>query len=338
MQDEGTFKNMGDYMVSVLPRIDRVLAKRDTEFLLRPLEATVEFVLGCRVDESGERSRTAALSVAEIGSESFAILYARAENWYRDRFGDALDRRLDERISGVVEIAGSPFDIEVPTIRTRPGVRGETVWMSAPDGVRDDEDPLSWVSSALNLTPNERALALNEATVTAGRLRFIRTGLIGVQSGDDVLDGLRAGMLPRLKAAANMLLQPDPQGMQYAAWELQLACEKALKALAQQRHGRFSQTHDLFALFDEIDPAPPFDRRLLNRLPRWKDSANMRYGQGERISRHVALAFYRTALEVTAGAVRGMTRFDIGQAEFEIKRPPWFAVLNQADSGAGPVV
>ena len=52
------------------------------------------------------------------------------------------------------------------------------------------------------------------------------------------------------------------------------------------RPGEFSETHNLFTLYDSVPiPAAAFNWDLLNRLPRSKEAVELRYGQGKREDR-----------------------------------------------------
>lgn len=139
------------------------------------------------------------------------------------------------------------------------------------------------------LSPQERCDAEAFATEVAKALRFIGNGLMAVSGGDDTLAGFKAGVMLSLESAAKHLLEPNPKSVQSAYWDLHLACESALKALMVQRTGQFKESHDLFFLYDfheEIPAAPPaFNRDLLKRLPRWKETADLRDGQGQREDR-----------------------------------------------------
>ncbi len=251
-----------------------------------------------------------------IATRWFASLYAQVQSWYRDRFGAAFEHEPEARLLGLVSIAGTAFALRIPTVRSRPGRPAETVWIGFPDGVRDDERPIEWIEAPPNLdrlSLKERKAAETETTEVADALRFIRTGLLTVESGDTKLDGLKAGIVPRLEQAARLLLEPKSEAVQHAYWELQLACEHALKVLQQQQAGTFKETHDLFLLYDGAQPPPAFQRNLLMSVPRWKETIDLRYGQGDRDSRTECLMSYRAALTIVAGAVRSMRKWGIGR-------------------------
>ena len=103
-----------------------------------------------------------------------------------------------------------------------------------------------------------------------------------------------------------------------------MACEHALKALSQQRFGAFKETHDLFHLYDIMTGGPPaFSRNQLSKLPNWERMAELRYGRGARVTVERTFRAYRAALKIVSGTVDGLKGMKIGQARFEIQRPPW---------------
>ena len=223
-------------------------------------------------------------------------------------------------------IAGSVFAILIPALRARPGQPGETIWLSFPDGLRDDENVLDWVEAPPNysmLSPQELCSAEEFATEVTTALRFIHAGLMGVKADDEKLDGFNAGIIPHLERAAELLTESKPESFQRAFWELQMACEEALKALLVQRTGKFKETHDLFRLYDALEESPEFNRDLLKCLPGWKEMADLRYGQGDHEDRAECVKCYRATLTIVAGTVHSMKKIEFGSGEIEVARAPW---------------
>jgi hypothetical protein len=157
---------------------------------------------------------------------------------------------------------------------------------------------------------------------------------MAVSHGDNDLVGLMAGILPRLENAASFLIATSRESVQHAYWEMQLACEHALKALSQQQTSTFRETHDLFTLYDATEPKPAFTRDTLKQMPPWRETAEMRYGVGDRDGRRLCIKTYRTVLAIVAGSVRSMKKMGIGHAEFEIQRPPWFEITDEVRQSA----
>ena len=322
------------HLRAALPIIDRDLASREFPLVDRTFQAAIEYVqqFVLAVRENGRGEAPPGDTSEFIVTRWFSAIFHQVDQWYHERYGAALDHKAHKYITGVVEIADTPFALRVPTTRARPGKLGETVWIGFPDGVRDDERPIEWVIAGPNiekLDEEDRARAIAEATQTADRLRYIRTSLMAVSHCDKKLDGLIAGILPRLENAASLLTEMRAGSVQHAYWEMQLACEHALKALHQQQAGAFRETHDLYTLYDATNPKPAFARDVLKRMPPWRETIAMRYGVGDRSGRRLCLKSYRDTLTVVAGSIRSMEKMGIGQAEFELKRPPWFEIADK---------
>lgn len=336
---QGEENQLAAHLREALPMIDRHLAVREFPLDDRTFQAAIEYVQNFVLAISeGKDDGAPPGDIREfVATRWFSAIFHQVDQWYRERYGAAFDQKHDKHITGVVEIADTPFALQVPTMRSRPGKPGETVWISIPDGVRDDEHPIEWVTARPNiekLDEEDRSPAIAEVMQTADRLRFIRTSLMAVPHGDEKLVGLMAGILPRLEHAAALLIETRAESVQHAYWEMQLACEHVLKALCQQQTGAFRESHDLFTLYDETDPKPAFARDILKRMPPWRETAAMRYGVGDRNGRRSCLNTYRHTLAIVAGSVRAMTKMEIGHAEFEIKRPPWFEIADEVRRSA----
>lgn len=106
---------------------------------------------------------------------------------------------------------------------------------------------------------------------------------------------------------------------------MQMACELALKCLAQQRSGTFKETHDLFHLYDQMPQSPPpFARTELSKLPNWEIMIELRYGGGPPIAIRQAFRSYRATMTIVAATTSAFEkRYQLGKAKFHLKRPPW---------------
>lgn len=331
---EGGEDEIAAQLREVLPLIDRYLAVCEVPLSHRTLMAAIDYVreFVTAVSESGGTAKPPGESREFLPTRWFSTIFYHVDAWYRERYGKAFDRKADKSIIGVVEIADTPFALQVPTTRIRPGKPGETIWISMPDGLRENEEPLDWIDHGPNidmLDQDEREAAKLQAAEVSNGLRYIRTSLMGVAHGDNALVGLMAGIVPRLENAASLLLKDQDQAVQHAYWELQLACEHSLKALLQQQSGNFRETHDLFILYDDAEPKADFARDTLKRMPPWRETAAMRYGVGGRRGRRMCLSTYRDTLVIVAGAIRVMAKMGIGSAQFEIRRPPWFQIADE---------
>ena len=94
-----------------------------------------------------------------------------------------------------------------------------------------------------------------------------------------------------------------------------MACEHALKALQQHKINEFTETHDLFTLWDQISDADAaFTRDLLKIVPRWREMMDLRYSLGERDDVVSWFDCYRAVLKVVSGAIKQMIKLDLGEA------------------------
>lgn len=258
----------------------------------------------------------------------FRYLYTHIEEWYRTRYGTRLDQQTPRTFNGVTLIASTPFELNVPVSITYPGVPGETVWLTYPDSVLNEEDVTKWFASLPNMacySQKTRQKALQTATDVASKLRAISCRLTGADVSDDVARGFLSGVTVHLESASLLILREEQEGsFARAQWELQMTCESAYKGLLQQQTSNFTETHDLFTLHDHALPySLSVPRNLLHALPRWREAADLRYGQGDQPSVIGIFKWYQTVLTIVAEVLRNLKRIDLANTRIEIRKAPW---------------
>jgi hypothetical protein len=136
---------------------------------------------------------------------------------------------------------------------------------------------------------------------------------------------MRDAILPHLDRAGSLIARDRPEERKHAQWDLQMACELALKLLSEQRSHSFKESHDLYHLYDSLPDGPsPFKRTVLRGIPNWQLMAEWRYGGGPAITTAQAFARYRTALKVVEGVgAVAEHKLRFGGARIEIKRAPY---------------
>lgn len=323
-----TVTKMTEKLEEILPVIDGWLSSIPPHE--RPLLAAIEFVRNfvLEVEQAGERIvPNVDESTDFVAQPWFAKIFRPISEWYRDRYGAALDSPIDDKLHGVVVISGAPFALEVPATVFRPDKPGETDWVSWPDKILDNEASLNWLVGAPNLEKfDEIRRSEVEANVLeiAIALRRIRSRLLGVPMSDDVMKGLIGGILPSLEQAAKYVLRRNRESLQKSYWELQMACEHALKAWQRNKTGNFTETHDLFLLWDDIpDAHAALPREVLEIVPRGKELMNLRYSQGERHDLMEWFGCYRSVLRIAGDTLKPMIHLNLGDAQFLIGRLPW---------------
>lgn len=317
-----------DLLAHALDMIDRVLAEREVPLWERPLRAARDFVkyfiIKVRI---GEEESEPGDFMDYAGTEWFKMMHARTVAWYSGRYGKAMNRESGQIVNGCTMVLGTPFVLHVPVVTKRTGTPGETIWICFPKDVEEDEDSLAWIENRPNIASLPRGDGMKArrlANEVAGAIRSIQTALATVEDPSGGVAALRDAIVQHLDTAAVLIARARPEQLKHAQWDLQMACEKALKLLSEQRHATYPETHDLYYLFDELPGGKPFKRSWLNNIPNWERMAQWRYGQGPAISLADAFSRYRSTLKIVrAIADAADHKLHIGGASIEVGRAPY---------------
>jgi hypothetical protein len=255
-----------------LSLIDRYLAAKEVDIDDRPLRAALEFATECiqRVSDDGKEWVPDFTSTDFMGDRWFRLLYRECEDWYQKRYPAEFPKRPPSTLTGLVLIWGNPYAIHVPAVVRRADEPGK--WISFPDYVLDTENPVDWIAQppALSQLSRNEMTKLVEACVTVASLvRTIDVRIMGIHARDEVVAGLLNKLRRKvLRAAEEVVSSRSNAATSDGAWEVQMACECALKALLQKKAGRFRETHDLFVLYDDAVPYGfSLNRDLLKASP-----------------------------------------------------------------------
>jgi hypothetical protein len=311
--------------------IDEDLAARDTPVQKRVLPAAIRFVEDCVITSNIDPKGTWAPGQATefVHERWFRIFYSYAERWYRERYGARVTDSGTSLFTSVVLIASTPFELQVPTTLGTPEIDGETLTLSFPPRVSPNEDPLEWVScppSFESYTAAELRSAKKACIATSNRIRAISCRLLGANLTDPSARAVLAGVRLHLHSATDLILREGEEGrLPRAQWELQMACESAYKGVLQQHTGAFSEHHDLFMLHQS---AKPLTGRVpdewIRDLPRWNESANLRYGLGNQLPTIFGIVhWYSVSLKIIGGVLDGLKGFKLDKARITLKMPPW---------------
>ena len=318
-----------DALGESLDVIDRGLAKDEVPLRDRPLRAARDFVTYCVMQVAvGEEITESGKFLDYMASDWFKAIHARTVAWYTARYGEAVKSGSDKSHTGCILVLDTPFAMRIPVVTKRPGQPGETIWVCFPKQVADDEDPLDWIVDGPNVRDLPRSDCLKarrQAIEIANAVRAIVTSIMAIELPTTRVEGMRNAILPHLDRAASLIARARPEERKLAQWDLQMACELALKLLAEQRSGSFKESHDLYHLYDSLPDGPsPIKRTVLRGIPNWQLMAEWRYGGGPALSTAQAFAHYRTALKVVVG-VGAVAEYKLrfAGARIEIKRAPY---------------
>jgi|SRR4051812_18728528 len=327
MDDEAS---MSSIIAEVLPELDSTLASNEVDLSERPFLAAVDFARSFVLEiRDAEKQWTPDLKSPQFITEQwFRALYEEIEDWYRGRYGAALEKSPPETANGFMLIWKTPFALKVPITVVKPDEPGKTVWVSFPDAVEEAENSTDWLVDPPNLgamSASDLAKTTAECKRISSSLRSIMSKLVGIPSGNPIVRGFLNGARLHVEVAAEHVTRDRHEGVTPRAyWELQMACECAYKALLQQKRSSFIETHDLFRLHDEAQSCGVvLNRDVLKKLPRWKEMVELRYGQTLDPSIAGFYESYCAMLQVVEAALAPLVMIGLGKAAFKIAKAPW---------------
>ncbi len=303
--------------------IDEVLSARGTSLIQRPLDAATIFVSECIVAIEGDTKDD------YWGKKWFADIYRWTEEWYSERYGDALKNEGKDNAKGIARVYGTPFALDIPLTLTEPEDPGKTVWLILPIEVMPKEKPVDWLLPKPNLQQlSEKQLTqlTEEIEFVATALRAINVNLMTAEYPTSSLQMLGGGIPAHLKKAAQDILTGKPEQISVSFWEIHLAIEKAIKVFLKQKDQNPPNIHDLPKLRGMADLI--VDSTGLNscfdQCPSDKEAIKYRYGESDNISTEKAIQFYFNSLRIIVFYTKELRRkYVMNNARFLIKSPPW---------------
>ena len=264
-------------------------------------------------------------------SEAHGRILIVIENWYRGRYGDAVDDDEDGVFVSMLLVRGTPFAMRVPKDFKTSTDEPNMVWIGFPASVQAEEDPLSWIQSRgviRRLSSEELDVFRRAALETANLVRSIGFDVRSLEHEKNFSIAELAGSVRAdLQSSARNLCERNEAGLRSAAWDASQATEKALKLLIRRRGQTPPHTHELSELADRAESlgAEAIDRVKLALIPSGRDATAMRYGGDMTLSK--AVDAYGAALSIIRQVVfeaKPDTKYNVREARFKIRRPPWF--------------
>lgn len=259
-----------------LPEIDRALSQANIPISARSLKA-FDIVRDTMLKVSDYK--------AFLASEAHGKFLVIIGNWYRDRYGDAVDADTDNAFTAMISIHDTPFLMRIPMTFKLPPDQSGLVWMGFPASVQAEENAIEWIESTgvvKGLSAIDRNKLQGTATETANLIRSIGFDLraLRYETNADVAD-LAGAVGSDLQASARHLCERSEAGLRSAGWDASQAMEKALKIYIRRKGQTPPHIHDLEELArqaETIGAAPAIDRAKLAVIPSKRNATNMRYG------------------------------------------------------------
>jgi len=307
--------------------IDQTLALNGVPLHSRPLYAAIQYVklyvVKVRLPDLKEISPNKIADHAD--SDWFRSIFKTTENWYRHRYGELSHSHNSNKMHAATLVRDTPYLLTIPMTTSEVEKPGESAWLCFPDTVQKSEDVLSWIQHGPNfdnLSPKDVIAARKLAEGISIKLRLTCNTLrLGLDPSETKLLEMSRHILPNLEEAASFFVKNG----QLAFWPMQMACELALKCLAQQRSKEFKETHDLYYLFDQMpDGVPPFPRKLLSRLPNWEEMVQLRYGGGKTFTIRQTFRAYQATIDIVQATTSALKKhLYMKNAKFLLKFPPY---------------
>jgi len=321
------WKEVAAILHEALPQIDNALSQANTSISARKLKA-FDIVQDTMLEVSDYK--------AFLLSEAHGRFRIIIDDWYRDRYGDAVDDDEDVFVSMLL-VHGTPFAMRVPKNFKTSADHSNMVWMGFPASVQAEEDPLSWIQSrsvVRGLSSKEIDAVRKAALETANLIRSIGFDIRSLEGEKNLSIAELAGAVRAdLQSSARNLCERNEAGLRSATWDASQATEKALKLLIWRKGQTPPHSHALSKLADRAERlgAEAIDRAKLALIPSGSDATSIRYGGDMTLSK--AADAYGAALSIIRQVVfeaKPATKYNLREARFKLQRPPWF----EFDTGA----
>lgn len=306
-----------------LPWIDERFAKNGRPIHERPFAATQVIIEFFVVEIKGDTKDN------YLTKPWFVAFFDPILMWYERRYGRALLTYPQSQTVGLVHYFDSPITFRVALVLNEPGDEG-TTWVRFPKEVLPTEDPLTWLDAAppINVMPDKRREKLRASIcMVAALIRGINNDLNTADLGKSAGRSLVSTVLKHLDKAATDGASHDPQTVALGVWELQMACEKTMKAFVSQAGAAYPETHDLRVLHrlangsgDRTAEAKQF----VSALPSEGRVMAWRYSELAPPTPTDFFRFYLATLRLVALYASRMSRKHIFKNfAFQLRKPPW---------------
>lgn len=322
MDDTRNWKAIAAFLRGELHKFDPFLSEANVPISARKLKA-FDVICGVALEFSDFD--------AFRGSVARGAFHVIIEDWYRNRYRDAVDEAGDSVFVSMALVHGTPFAMRVPKVFTISSDEPNAVWVGFPASVQVEEDPLRWIQNegmVKGLSDDELGAIRNAAWETANLIRSIGFDLRPLEHDEDLSIAALAGSVRSdLQSSARNLCERNEAALRSSAWDASQATEKALKLLIRQKRRTPPYTHDLcdLAVRAENLGAKTIDRIKLKVIPSRSDATNIRY-EGD-ITLSQAVDVYGAALIIIRQIVFEAKRdnqLNFREGRIKIRRPSFF--------------
>ena len=303
------------------PDMDQSLSEAGIPVSERPMKAARFFVDHLILEVAGDTKED------YQGKPWFAAIFMPVQDCYKRRYGEA-QLHPNVSLAGVVEHYGALYLLRIPLVVTRP-VGDGTCWLTFAKDVLPGEEPTLWIvngPSIEHIRPKPLAKLKEKASGTTARLRGIANDLKTADLPEGSARSMAISVLRHLDKAASDICALDREATSLAMWELNLACEKCMKAYLTQEGITYPMTHDLRAL-NKLAPTKHDWSEVKGALAAFPSEARImkwRYQQITSPTMNELWRFYQVAMQICSIYAGRMSRtYVLDNFALHLSRPPW---------------
>ena len=206
-EDLGNWKRVAEILHEALPQIDQALSQANVPISSRKSTA-FDIVRDTMLEVSDQK--------AFLLSEAHGRFLVIIEDWYRARYGAAVDDREGD-FESMLLIHGTPFAMRVPKRFGLFSGEPNTVWIGYPASVQAEEDPLGWIQNRgaiRGLSNSQLGTVRKSALETANLIRSISFDIQAIENDANLsIAKLAASVRADLQSSARNLCAQNDAGL-----------------------------------------------------------------------------------------------------------------------------
>ncbi len=287
--------NLQKFINDWIPLFDEVYTQKQIKVPDRPFKATIAFI------------NKAILEVRNTtkdklkGPPLFGYFYRHVYLWYKDHYGDALNRSTeDDYLTTYIIIRKLPYGLKIPKTLREDHTDNTAKWLVFPNEIMEYEVIWEWIINKPNMMSFKDEEMNKLEKIIRKRVNLLRnsyTNSITTNLYNKSIERMQTDIFTHLRNFSSEMVLNFNKGLSNALWELHLAMEKVLKIYLLQNKIAYNKVHDLDYLFKLTSLKNKRIDRFITNFPQWKDAIKYRYGELVEINMNKVNKYYDGALE-----------------------------------------
>ncbi len=313
--DEVTEKYLKPQIYSYIPKLDKILGKKEVNIKKRSM-LVADYLLKTKIVQY--RTTNNNISEEEIKEKAFSFILIIVNDWYEEKYGNF---HQDDNQIAHLYINGIVYKLSIPLYISNPTGDGKTSWMHIPDNISKDEDTLDWIVNKPNfkmLDNNEIAEFRNQINKIGNALRKLNVCRISVGELSKKENDAFLNVISSFSTISDKFIN-YPENNSAMMWNIQFAVEEMLKFSIMKKNISVHKTHDLNKLYANLYPNVTLSSiRFLNIFPNAHGVIDERYSSSRPLQE--INDFYIEALEFCSELAKDIEKIiDISKIELKIK-------------------